>query len=256
MESEDINNDRYYEKNSYNIFDTFSIHGLNIEGIKRYYSIPTNKKYHHMIKLNKDLDEIISKHLLEKEKKRKNYKSNVYDEERLIKMYSGKKEEDKKDTKKIFKKRKSGEKPINIQITDNNGVNNEINTINKRDLKKKILGVDPSLSLTSTNKFDINKNKIRNILLSKDKNIHNKNLSYSVKKFRKKLDLNEKVNLPFLKPRQIIIEYRLTNDAGIAGENKKLGHNRYMGSFYNPQNYFVNSKNRTKRNVFGGLFTH
>jgi hypothetical protein len=29
-----------------------------------------------------------------------------------------------------------------------------------------------------------------------------------------------------------------------------------MGSFYNPQNYFVNSKNRTKRNVFGGLFTN
>ena len=60
MEAEDIiNSDKYYENDSYNVFDTFSIHGLNIEGIKRYYSIPINKKYHHMVKLNKDLDKII-----------------------------------------------------------------------------------------------------------------------------------------------------------------------------------------------------
>ena len=73
MESEDIvKDDKYYEKDSYNKFDTFSVHGLNIEGIKRYYSIPINKKYHHMVKLNKDLDEIISKHLIEKEERKKN----------------------------------------------------------------------------------------------------------------------------------------------------------------------------------------
>ena len=39
MDAEEIiKNDKYYEKDSYNVFDTFSIHGLNIEGIKRYYS--------------------------------------------------------------------------------------------------------------------------------------------------------------------------------------------------------------------------
>ena len=256
MDSEDIvNNDKYYEKNSYNVFDTFSIHGLNIEGIKRYYTNPINKKYHHMIKLNKDLDEIISKHLIEKEKKKKNYKSNIYDEERLIKMYSGIKEEDKKETNKIFKNKKSGERPINIQITDAN-INNKINTNNKRDIKQKILNIEPSLSLTKTDKFNMGKYNIRNIILSKDKNIYNKNLSYSVKKYRKKLDLSKKMSLPFIKPRQIIIEYQLTNDAGISKDNKKIGHNNYMGSFYNPQNYFVNPKNRTKRNVFGGLFTN
>jgi hypothetical protein len=82
-------------------------------------------------------------------------------------------------------------------------------------------------------------------------------MCYSVRKFRKKLEIEKKVNyLPFIRPRQIIIEYQLTNDAGISKKNKNLGHNNYMGSFYNPQNYFVNSKNRTKRNVFGGLFTN
>ena len=71
MDAEEIiKNDKYYEKDSYNVFDTFSIHGLNIEGIKRYYSIPINKKYYHMIKVKKDLDEIISKHLIEKEKRK------------------------------------------------------------------------------------------------------------------------------------------------------------------------------------------
>ena len=29
MEEDIVNNEKYYEKNSYNIFDTFSIHGLN-----------------------------------------------------------------------------------------------------------------------------------------------------------------------------------------------------------------------------------
>jgi glutamyl/glutaminyl-tRNA synthetase len=247
MESEDIvKDDKYYEKDSYNKFDTFSVHGLNIEGIKRYYSIPTNEKYHHMIKLNKDLDEIISKHLIEKEERKKNYRSNVYDDERLIKMYAGKKEEEKTETKKVLKNKK----PIKIQITNNNI--NKINTLNSRELTN----INPSMSLTSTNKFITDKNIIKNRLLSKDKKTYKKNMCFSVRKFRKKLDIDKKLNLPFIKPREIIIEYQLTNDAGISKENKNLGHNHYMGSFYNPQNYFVNSKNRTKRNVFGGLFTN
>jgi len=250
MEEDIVNNDKYYEKNSYNIFDTFSIHGLNIDGIKRYYSIPVNKKYHHMVKLNKDLDEIISKHLIEKEERKKNYKSNVYDEERLINMYAGKKEEDKTETKKILKNKK----PIKIQITNNN-INNKINTLNTLN-PREMTNINPSMSLTSTNKFITDKNLIKNRLLPKE-NIYKKNMCYSVRKFRKKLEIDKKVNyLPFIRPRQIIIEYQLTNDAGISKKNKNLGHNNYMGSFYNPQNYFVNSKNRTKRNVFGGLFTN
>jgi len=250
MEEDIVNNEKYYEKNSYNIFDTFSIHGLNIDGIKRYYSIPVNKKYHHMVKLNKDLDEIISKHLIEKEERKKNYKSNVYDEERLIKMYAGKKEEDKTETKKILKNKK----PIKIQITNNN-INNKVNTLNTLN-PREMININPSMSLTSTNKFITDKNLIKNRLLPKE-NIYKKNMCYSVRKFRKKLEIDKKVNyLPFIRPRQIIIEYQLTNDAGISKKNKNLGHNNYMGSFYNPQNYFVNSKNRTKRNVFGGLFTN
>ena len=251
MESEDIiNNDKYYEKDSYNVFDTFSVYGLNIEGIKRYYSIPTNKRYHHMVRLNKDLDEIISKHLKEKEIKKKNYKSNIYDEERLIKMYGAKTEEGKNETKNIVQKRKSGKQPLNIKIIEDNNNNNKTNTINRRELKQKILNANPSLSLTSTNKFGLDKKKVKG---------YNKNISFSVRKFRKKFEENKKLNLPlipFIKPREIIIEYQLTNDAGISKNKKNMGHNFFMGSFYNPQNYFVNPKNRTKRNVFGGLFTH
>ena len=252
MESEDIvNNDKYYQKESYNVFDNFSVHGLNIEGIKKYYSIPTNKKYHHIIKLNKDLDEIISKHLKEKEEKKKNYKSNIYSEEKLYEMYSGKAKENKKISKSLDKKRKSNERSININIADSNA-KKEINTINKKDLKQKILNMNPFISLTNTNNF-------RNMNFSKDKfgcSGYNKNISYSLKKFRKKLKLNKKMDLPFIKPRKIIIEYQLTNAAGIMEENKNIGHNHFMGSYYNPENYFVNPKNRTKRNVFGGLFTH
>ena len=252
MESEDIvKDDKYYEKDSYNKFDTFSVHGLNIEGIKRYYSIPTNEKYHHMIKLNKDLDEIISKHLKEKEERKKNYKSNIYTEEQLYKMYAGKTEENKKVSKSTIKKRRSGEKSINIEIPDSN-YKKEISPINKKEIKQKIFDTNPFLSLT-------NANKLNNMYFSKDKfgcKGKNKNISVNLKKFRKKLDLNKKIELPVIKPRKIIIEYQLTNDAGIMEENKHLGHNHFMGSYYNPQNYFVNPKNRTKRNVFGGLFTH
>ena len=50
--------------------------------------------------------------------------------------------------------------------------------------------------------------------------------------------------------------FEALNDAGISKKNKNLGHNFFMGQSFNPQNYYVNSKNRTKRNVFGGLFIH
>ena len=134
MDAEEIiKNDKYYEKDSYNVFDTFSIHGLNIEGIKRYYSIPINKKYYHMIKVKKDLDEIISKHLIEKEKRKKNYKSNRYDDERLYKMYSGEKKERSQTLENtLFQKEKIIKKPTKIKIIDDNTkkINKEENNIN------------------------------------------------------------------------------------------------------------------------------
>ena len=217
-----INNDKYYEKDSYNVFDSFSIHGLNFEGIKRYYSIPINKKYYHMIKLNKDLDRIISNHLIEKEKREKLIKSNVYDDERLYKMYSGKKDENKTLTNDLYKNGKPKEKKVtNIKIVDNNTYNIFNNQIKINET---------------------NKNDIRQKLLNRENPLLTSNL------------INKKS--PVIRPRRIIIEYQLTNNAGISKKNKNFGHNFFMGSNFNPQNYYVNSKNRTKRNVFGGLFIH
>ncbi len=59
MEDEIVNKDCYYKKDADNEFKNYSIHGLNIEGIKKYYLIPVNNKYKHMIQLNKDLDKVI-----------------------------------------------------------------------------------------------------------------------------------------------------------------------------------------------------
>ena len=257
MESEDmINNDKYYEKDSYNIFDNFSIHGLNIDGIKKYYSIPINNKYHHMVRLNKDLDEIIKKHLKEKEKKEREMKIKRYNDETLIEMYSGKKEEkiNKTITKNPFQRKQILEKKNKIKIMDNNvKINNQINTIGTHhsEIKQKILNTNP---IFTNNLFYKSPQTTKNIYLPKNKN--NKNISYSVKKFKRKIEKNNKMDLPIIKPRRIIIEYQLTNDAGINEENKILGHNDFMGSSFNPLNYYVNSKNRTKRNVYGGLFVH
>lgn len=242
-----IKNDKYYEKDSYNVFDTFSIHGLNIEGIKRYYSIPINKKYYHMIKVKKDLDEIISKHLIEKEKRKKNYKSNRYDDERLYKMYSGEKKERSQTLENtLFQKEKIIKKPTKIKIIDDN-----TKKINKEELKQKILNTNPN---------NINRKIFNNIAYSTlnkymPKKTCNKNISYSVKRSKNKSEDNI-MNLPILKPRKIIIDCQLVNGAGISGNKKNFGHNFFMGSSYNPQNYYVNSKNRTKRNVFGGLFVN
>ena len=252
METEDIiNDDKYYENNSYNIFDNFSIHGLNIEGIKRYYSIPINKKYHHMIKLNKDLDKIISEHLIEKEKREKLIKSNIYDDERLYRMYSGKKEENKALNNNLLKKREQKEKIApNIKIIDNN-INNQINIneTSKNDIRQKLLKAEhPLLTSTFINKKS---NMNKNLIFPR-----NKNISFSIRKYKNKFKKNKNIDLPAIKPRRIIIEYQLTNDAGISKKDKNIGHNFFMGSSFNPQNYDVNSKNRTKRNVFGGLFIH
>lgn len=249
MEADDIINEKYYEKDSYNIFDNFSIHGLNIEGIKRYCLNPVNKKYYHMVKMNKDLDELFKKDKIEKEKRKKNIKSNIYDEERLYKMYSTKKGENK--NKMI--------KPVIKEININNIKDSDnTNKINRSELKQKILNISPN-QLTE-NPIKIDKKNFRSFSINKNnsrKNFYQTNMSYSLRKF-KKLKKNKKMSLPFIKPREIIIEYQLTNGSGANQDNKNLGHNGYgyMGASFNPQNYTVTSKNRTKRNVFGGLFVN
>ena len=61
MEEEDIvNKDIYYKKEPDNQFYNYTVHGLNIEGIKRYYTIPVNSKYHHMVRMKKDLERVIN----------------------------------------------------------------------------------------------------------------------------------------------------------------------------------------------------
>ena len=257
MESENIfNNDKYYEKESYNVFDNYSVHGLNIDGIKKYYSIPVNQKYHHMVKLNKDLDEIIKKHLKEKEKREKEMQIKRYNDEKLIEMYSGKTEENNNKTilKNPFQQKQFLEKKNNIKLlNDNITVNNQINTLgtNNSEINPKTPNINPVLT---NNLFYKSPGTTKNIYLPKNKN--NKNISYSLIKYRRKIEKNKKIDLPMIKPRRIIIEYQLTNDAGITEENKNLGHNEFMGSSFNPLNYYVRSKNRTKRNVYGGLFVH
>ena len=64
----------------------------------------------------------------------------------------------------------------------------------------------------------------------------------------------KELNLPIIKPRKIIIECQLTNNAGI--DNKNVGHNNHMGESFNPFNYDFAPKNRTARNVYGGLFLY
>ncbi len=66
----------------------------------------------------------------------------------------------------------------------------------------------------------------------------------------------DQIDYPIIKPRKIVIEYHLINDANIKKENKNIGHNNYMGSSFNPFNYTFTPKNRNARNVYGGLFFH
>ena len=250
MEADEINKEKYYEKDSYNIFDNFSIHGLNIEGIKRYYSIPVNKRYYHMIKLNKDLDQLFKKYKKEKEIRDKNIRNNRYDDERIYKMYANKNEENNKN----LKNKKSEDQKININIIENT------NEINKNELRQKLINTNSNTLINEL--IDTNRNNMRSFSNKKNsfrKKIFNgTNISYSLRKFNKKLKKNKEMNLPLIKPREILIEYQLTNGSGFNLDNKNLGHNGhgYMGGLYNPYNYTVTSKNRTKRNVFGGLFVN
>ena len=59
-------------------------------------------------------------------------------------------------------------------------------------------------------------------------------MSYSLRKF-KKLKKNKKMSLPFIKPREIIIEYQLTNGSGANQDNKNLSNEiiKLLGLLFN-----------------------
>ncbi len=264
MEEDIVKDDSYYKKDPDNEFNNYSIHGLNIEGIKKYYLYPINKKYEHMIRLNKDLNRVIEQSKkLEKERKKKYDRNMIYDDERLINMYSKEKfdkifenrqrfntmgnkvcknNEISKSTKIIEKPKK--EKPIEIKIDENK------NKIRKEELKQhNTINNEKDVRTKIFSKFKIH--KYQNSLNKR----HKVNKSFAIKDFNKS-KIKKKLDLPFIKPRKIIIEYNLTNDAGIDADKKNLGHNNFMGSSFNPFNYTVNPKNRNARNVYGNLFLH
>ena len=282
-EEEIVNKDCYYKEEPYNEFYNYTIHGLNIEGIKRYYLIPVNSKYHHMIRLNKDLKKVIeNSQKLSKERQKKYDRNNIYDDERLIKMYGAKKGNDEeKDNDKnaksykqfntinnLFSKRKNNniskisklleqkkplEKPIQISL-DKDIINNKIGN---KDLKQNILKNNLYMDFYSNNKkpSDANKFGVKKISKSFNKN-YNINTVYNLRKVNKFKKSIKESDLPMIRPRKIIIEYNLVNSAGIEKEGKNLGHNSYMGAVFNPYNYSFATKNRTSRNVYGSLFLH
>ena len=278
MEDEIVNKDCYYKKDADNEFKNYSIHGLNIEGIKKYYLIPVNNKYKHMIQLNKDLDKIIENSKTIQIERRKKYdRDNIYDDERLINMYTIKKDKNNNDNKqyfntignnilnkndvskstKIFGKENRTEKPVKIneKIDINNIMEKEEinqNTINRNTYGNHSIDNNMTARNKILSKFRINKYS-NSLTKKKNKNI---NTFYSLRGFNRSKNKSKDVDLPFIKPRKIIIEYYLTNDAGIESKNKNIGHNNYMGGSFNPSNYSVNPKNRNARNVYGGLFLH
>ena len=277
-EEEIVNKDSYYKEEPYNEFYNYTIHGLNIEGIKKYCLLPVNSKYHHMIRLNRDLKKIIeNSKILEKERQKKYDINNIYDDERLIKMYSVKKENNNNSNNtnsykqfntldnqflksnnrnkglKFIEKGKTLEKPIQISLEKNN-----INIKNgKKELKQNILNNNLFMDYYSNNKkkSDINKFGIGKISKSFNKN-YNINTCHNLRSFNNLKKTRKESDLPMIKPRKIIIEYNLVNDAGIEKEGKNFGHNSYMGSSFNPYNYSVASKNRNSRNVYGSLYLH
>ena len=271
MAEEDIvNKDSYYKEVPDNEFYNYSIHGLNIEGIKKYYLEPTNYKYLHMVQLNKDLKKLMENtKILQKERQKKYNIDNRYDDERLIKMYGVKKEEKEEDknyrnnrfntlennypknydmikSSKIIDGRKIIDKPVEIKL-EKDTIKNKIG---KEEIKQNIL----NKSLFNNYKSGIH--KISNSFNKYRYGSKNMNSCYSLGKFNKSKTKQKQIDLPFIKPRKIIIEYQLTNDCGIKKENKNMGHNNYMGVSFNPFNYSFNPKNRTSRNVYGALFIH
>ena len=296
MEEEDdfVNKDCYYKKEADDAFFNYSVHGLNIEGIKKYCLNPVNSKYIQMMKLNRDIAKVIEESkLIQEERKKKFDLNNRYDEERLIKMYTTKKNDNRNETLHqrflTLNNKYKNNKNINsininnsidnskaVKILDNNNLNKTVDTNNniinlknanpKEELKQNVLNTySNSLKDISTNN---NRASARYKILSKIKN-RNKNFIKSLKikknvnsfySLRNSNKIDEKAKskekFPPINPRKIIIGIHLANSCGVEDGYKNFGHNNYMGSSFNPYNYASVPKNRTSRNIYGNLFIH
>ena len=280
MEQEEdiVNKDIYYKKEPDNQFYNYTVHGLNIEGIKRYYTIPVNSKYHHMLRMKKDLERVINdSKSIQKERQKKYDINNRYPDERLYKMYASNKDANKpknnivqsqqrfntlynvrstpfnknsQESTKLFEQIKSSNKPVEIKPDEEfkyKALDTNRNTIEHGSLEEGISARNKTLS-------NLNNNR-KKISLSLNRKKININNPFSLRKF-KESNKNSREKFPMIKPRKIIIEYHLVNDCGVGKENKNIGHNSYMGGTYNPYNYYSAPKNRRERNIFGALFLH
>lgn len=280
MEQEEdiVNKDIYYKKEPDNQFYNYTVHGLNIEGIKRYYTIPVNSKYHHMVRMKKDLERVINdSKSIQKERQKKYDINNRYPDERLYKMYASNKDANKpknnivqsqqrfntlynvrstpfnknsQESTKLFEQIKSSNKPVEIKPDEEfkyKALDTNRNTIEHGSLEEGISARNKTLS-------NLNNNR-KKISLSLNRKKININNPFSLRKF-KESNKNSREKFPMIKPRKIIIEYHLINDCGVGKENKNIGHNSYMGGTYNPYNYYSAPKNRRERNIFGALFLH
>ena len=275
-EEEIINKECYYKKEPDNAFFNYSVHGLNFEGIKKYYSITANNKFNHMIRLNKDLEKIIEDSKIAQKERQKKYDiNNRYNEERLIKMYTDKRNENhnttlkqqfntlnnnnKNKSIKILDKFKILNKPITLKIEEKNN-----DKIEKEELKQTISKTIPNKIMNYSSVFctpkkdkilsNFKNNKIKTIPNSLNKH-NNRNCFYTPKNFNK-TNLMNKISLPIISPRKIIINTFLYNNSGVEIENRRFGHNNYMGVSFNPYNYYSVPKNRVARNQYGALFLH
>jgi hypothetical protein len=278
QEKDIVNKDIYYKKEPDNQFYNYTIHGLNIEGIKRYYTIPVNSKYHHMLRMKKDLERVINdSKSIQKERQKKYDINNRYPDERLYKMYASNKDANKpknnivqsqqrfntlynvrstpfnknsQESTKLFEQIKSLNKPVEIKPDEEfkyKALDTNRNTIEHGSLEEGISARNKTLS-------NLNNNR-KKISLSLNRKKININNPFSLRKF-KESNKNSREKFPMIKPRKIIIEYHLVNDCGVGKENKNIGHNSYMGGTYNPYNYYSAPKNRRERNIFGALFLH
>lgn len=285
-EEDNLYNNRYYKKSPDNDFIKFSTYGLNIEGIKKYI-VPSNEKYNHMVRMNKDLEiQYEENKKIHQKRQEKLAFIDRYNEYRLVKNYTRKKiqknEEPQEDPNKFQKSKLFTEmvetnqkiakekKEKNIltprQIEKNNNpikIQSEgISNIYKRN---PLFNSQNNSNIHYTNFYNkyskeylrSRKNKSTSdygrISRSINKNNFGKTMSFSKGKTTSRS--LTKLSLPNIQPRKIIINYCSYYGGNVI--DKTIGKNSmYMGDGYNPENFGVPSKNRTQRNVFGGLYLH
>lgn len=244
-----MEDENYYKKDPDNDFQKHSTYGLNLEGIKKYYLTPDNNYFNHQEKLRAEIQKRLELH--EQMKRHKisiasslKDNSSKFDDLTLNKNTSLRSKTIENSIRENQKKKESdtGKSFKNIEVFPDYYKN-------RKDNKSRSL-------LHST--LDLNKNR-----LTKRK-FENLKLNKMVDNRLAEIRGRDKY-LPKINPRPILVDYCLTyskdNGASLSSKNtngyKNLGCNGfYMGESYNPDNYEIKRKNRTKRNVFGTLFPH